>query len=384
MSAAAPIGVGLVGSGFMGRSHAIAMRTAQAVFGLERPLVPAVLADVDEATARRAGAALAIERTTGDWRSLVEDPAIDLVDITTPNLLHGPMAMAAIAAGKPVYCEKPLAPDAATACRMTLAAEAAGVQTFVGFNYLKNPLVQTARAMVEAGEIGEVWSFRGIHAEDYMADPAAPWTWRLDPKGGAGAVADLGSHIISLARYVVGPIAELSADLSTRVAERVTATGERRPVEVDDEARALVRFAGGATGTLEASWIATGRKMYLAFELTGSKGSILLNMERMNELRLYLRGGSAGREGYLEIPAGPAHPDYAPFCPAPGHQLGFNEIKAIEVKAIALALAGGPAFQPDFREAAMIQATVDTILRSARERRWVAVGEVLPEGFVAG
>lgn len=384
MSAAAPIRVGLVGSGFMGRSHAIAMRTAQAVFGLERPLVPAVLADVDEATARRAGAALAIERTTGDWRSLVEDPAIDLVDITTPNLLHEPMAMAAIAAKKPVYCEKPLAPDAATACRMALAAERAGVPTFVGFNYLKNPLVQMARAMVENGEIGEVWSFRGIHAEDYMTDPAAPWTWRLDPKGGAGAVADLGSHIISLARYVVGPIAELSADLSTRVAERVTATGERRPVEVDDEARALVRFAGGATGTLEASWIATGRKMYLAFELTGSKGSILLNMERMNELRLYLRGGSAGREGYLEIPAGPAHPDYAPFCPAPGHQLGFNEIKAIEVKAIALALAGGPAFQPDFREAAMIQATVDTILRSARERRWVAVGEVLPEGFAAG
>ncbi|HRY26232.1 MAG: Gfo/Idh/MocA family oxidoreductase [Geminicoccaceae bacterium] len=384
MSEPAPIRVGLIGSGFMGRSHAIAMRTAQAVFGLERPLVPTVLADVDAATAKHAGAALAIDRTTGDWRSLVDDAEIDLIDITTPNTLHEPMAMAAIGAGKPVYCEKPLAPDAATACRMALAAEAAGVPTFVGFNYLKNPLVQTARAMVESGEIGEVWGFRGIHAEDYMTDPAAPWTWRLDPRGGAGAVADLGSHIISLARHVVGPITDLSADLSTKIRERTTAAGERRPVQVDDEARALIRFAGGATGTLEASWLATGRKMYLAFELTGSKGSILLNMERMNELRLFVRGGVAGREGYVEIPAGPAHPDYAPFCPAPGHQLGFNEIKAIEVKAIALALAGGAAFQPDFREAAMIQATVDTILRSARERRWVAVDEVLPKGFVAG
>lgn len=383
MSQSSAIRVGLIGSGFMGRSHAIAMRTAQAVFGLERPLVPTMLADVDEATAARAGAALGIERTTGDWRAMIENADIDLVDITTPNLLHEPMAMAAIAAGKPVYCEKPLAPDAETACRMALAAEAAGVPTFVGFNYLKNPLVQTARAMVESGEIGEVWSFRGIHAEDYMTDPASPWTWRLDPKGGAGAVADLGSHIISLARHVVGPIAELSADISTRIKERATATGERRPVQVDDEARALVRFAGGATGTLEASWIATGRKMYLAFELTGSKGSILLNMERMNELRLFLRGGQPGREGFVEIPAGPAHPHYAPFCPAPGHQLGFNEIKAIEVKAIALALAGGPAFQPDFREAAMIQATVDAILRSARERRWVAVDELLAKDFVA-
>jgi hypothetical protein len=161
-------------------------------------------------------------------------------------------------------------------------------------------------------------------------------------------VADLGSHIVSLARYVVGDIVAVAADLSTKIGERSTAAGTRRPVEVDDEARALVRFANGATGTLEASWIATGRKMYLAFELTGSKGSICLDMERMNELKLFIRGGKAGREGYIEIPAGPAHPDYAPFCPAPGHQLGFNEIKAIEVKAIAEALAGGPTFAAGF------------------------------------
>jgi predicted dehydrogenase len=378
MTSGKPIRVGLIGSGFMGRSHAIAIRTASAVFGLDRPLILELLADVDAPAASRAGLALGISRTTGDWHALIEDHAVDLVDITTPNTWHEPMAMAAIAARKPVYCEKPLAPDAATAFRMAEAAEAAGVPTFVGFNYLKNPLTRTARELVESGEIGEVWGFRGIHAEDYMSDPAAPWTWRLDPKGGAGAVADLGSHIISLARYVVGDIEALCADLATKVGERSTAQGTRHKVEVDDDARALVRFANGATGTLEASWIATGRKMYLAFELTGSKGSICLNMERMNELRLFIRGGKAGREGYVEIPAGPAHPDYAPFCPAPGHQLGFNEIKAIEVKAIAEALSGGPAFQPDFREAAMVQATVDAILRSARERRWVEVKELVP------
>lgn len=373
-----PIHVGLIGSGFMGRSHAIAIRTAAAIFGLSRPLVLEMLADVDAPTASRAGLALGIARTTGDWRSLIADPAVDLVDITTPNTLHEPMAMAAIAAGKPVYCEKPLAPDAATAFRLADTAAAAGVPTFTGFNYLKNPLTRTAREIVESGEIGEVWSFRGIHAEDYMSDAAAPWTWRLDPRGGAGAVADLGSHIISMARYVVGEIAALSADLTTRVAERTDAAGVRRKVEVDDEAGAILRFANGATGTLEASWIATGRKMYLAFELTGSKGSICLNMERMNELRLFIAGGAPGRSGYVEIPAGPAHPDYAPFCPAPGHQLGFNEIKAIEIKAIAEALDGGPAFQPDFREAAMVQATVDAVLRSARERRWVEVAELIP------
>ena len=370
--------VGLIGSGFMGRSHAIAIRTAAAVFGLARPLVLELLADVDAPAASRAGLALGIGRTTGDWRALVADPSVDLVDITTPNVLHEPMAMAAIAAKKPVYCEKPLAPDAATAFRMAAAAEAAGVATFVGFNYLKNPLTRLAREIVASGEIGEVWGFRGVHAEDYMTDPAAAWTWRLDPRGGAGAVADLGSHIISLARFVVGEIDSLAADLSTKVTERMTSGGQRRAVEVDDEARALLRFANGATGTLEASWVATGRTMHLAFELTGSKGSICLDMERMNELRLFIRGGKPGREGYVEIPAGPTHPDYAPFCPAPGHQLGFNEIKAIEVKAIADALGGGPAFYPDFREAAMVQATVDAILRSARERRWVEVKELVP------
>ncbi|MEZ5859490.1 MAG: Gfo/Idh/MocA family oxidoreductase [Geminicoccaceae bacterium] len=345
--------------------------------------MPTVLADVDAATAKHAGAALAIDRTTGDWRSLVDDAEIDLIDITTPNTLHEPMAMAAIGAGKPVYCEKPLAPDAATACRMALAAEAAGVPTFVGFNYLKNPLVQTARAIVQGGEIGEVWSFRGIHAEDYMTDPAAPWTWRLDPRGGAGAVADLGSHIISLARHVVGPITDLSADLSTKIRERTTAAGERRPVQVDDEARALIRFAGGATGTLEASWLATGRKMYLAFELTGSKGSILLNMERMNELRLFVRGGVAGREGMSRSRPARRIPITRPL-PRTRAPARLQRDQGDRDQGIALALAGGAAFQPDFREAAMIQATVDTILRSARERRWVAVDEVLPKGFVAG
>ena len=378
MTGGAAVRVGLIGSGFMGRSHAIAIRTAAAVFGLERPLVLELLADADAATASRAGLALGIGRTTGDWRALIADPHVDLVDITTPNVLHESMAMSAVAAGKPVYCEKPLAPDAATAFRMAAAAETAGVPTFVGFNYLKNPLTRLAKQIVDSGEIGEVWGFRGIHAEDYMTDPAGPWTWRLDPQGGAGAVADLGSHIISMARFVVGDIDRLAADLSTRVAERPTLDGGRRQVEVDDEARVLIRFSSGASGTLEASWVATGRKMYLAFELTGSKGSILLNMERMNELKLHVRGATPGRDGYVEIPAGPAHPDYAPFCPAPGHQLGFNEIKAIEIKAIADALVGGPAFQPDFREAAMVQATVDAIVLSARERRWVEVAELVP------
>ncbi|MDX6750965.1 Gfo/Idh/MocA family oxidoreductase [Geminicoccaceae bacterium 1502E] len=371
------LAVGLIGSGFMGRSHALAWRAAPGVFELPLEPVVTVLADVSAELAEQAAARLRIERHTGDWEDLVRDPGIGLIDITAPNRLHKEMALAAIEAGKPVYCEKPLAPTAGEARLLADAAEKAGVPSFVGFNYLRNPMTALAREIVEAGEIGELWGFRGIHAEDYMSDPGEPWSWRFDAGGGGGAVTDLGSHIIAMARHVVGPLTQVCADTDTVITERPTSRGgaPSQPVEVDDQARALVRFEGGVRGTIEASWVATGRKMYLAFELTGSKGSILLNMERMNELRLFLKGGKAGREGYVEIPAGPQHPGYAPFCPAPGHQLGFNEIKAIEIRDIVLALAGGPAFQPDFREAWEIQRVVDAIKLSSEQRRWVEVEE---------
>jgi predicted dehydrogenase len=372
------LGVGLVGSGFMGRSHAHALRAAAGVFAL--PLAPSLelLADVNDEVARKAAAALGFARSTGDWKALVADPAVDLVDITAPNALHKPIALAAIEAGKPVYCEKPLAPNSLEAKQMVDAAERKGVVTAVGFNYLKNPMVALAREIVASGEIGEVVSFRGIHAEDYMTDPLSPFTWRLDPAGGHGVVADLGSHIISIARYVVGPIEALVGQLKTVTSKRPVGPGARemRAVEADDEARALLRFASGATGSIEASWVAAGRKMMLAFQVTGSKGTIAVDHERFNELQLYTTGQPRGREGFKTILAGPEHDSYKEFCPAPGHQLGFNDIKTIEVKALITALAGGAKFMPDFREAWEIQRVVDAIVQSAREGRWMDVAQV--------
>jgi predicted dehydrogenase len=367
--------IGLIGSGFMGRSHAHAFRAAEGVF--DTPLAPVLecLADIDEATAAAAAASMGFARSTGDWRSLVADDNIDLIAITTPTKLHSSMALAAIAAGKPVYCEKPLAPTAEQARQMAEAAEAAGVTTMVGFNYLKNPMVALAREIINSGEIGEIASFRGIHAEDYMSDPNAPYTWRLDPTGGLGVVTDLGSHIISIARFLLGDITAVTGQLVTVVKERPDGPGssQKRAVEVDDEARALLRFASGATGSIEASWIATGRKMTLAFEVTGSRGTLMVDHERYNELRLYTSDQKPGREGFKTILAGPAHDSYAEFCPAPGHQLGFNDIKTIEVKALINALAGGTPCGPDFREAWEIQRVVDSIAASARQGSWVEI-----------
>ena len=360
------IGIGLVGSGFMGRAHALAFRAAANTFALPAAPVLDLLADVDAAAASAAAARLGFARSTPDWRALVADPAIDLVCITTPNALHKPIALAALAAGKHVHCEKPLAPTAADAHEMAEAAEAAGVCTSVGFNYLRNPMLGFARDLLLSGELGAPVSFRGLHAEGYMASAEAPWTWRLDPAGGHGAVADLGSHILSVARFLMGEIVELSGQIATVVAERPSAAGPRR-IEVDDIARAHLLFTSGATGSIEASWVATGRTMSLTFELTCARGTIAFDQERLNELHVFREG----RTGFETILAGPQHPPYDAFCPAPGHQLGFNDLKTIEARDVIRGIAGEIVFQPDFAEAARIQAAVDAIVTSARTRAWV-------------
>ena len=197
-----------------------------------------------------------------------------MIDITTPNTLHREMALAAIAAGRHVYCEKPLAPTTAEALEMTRAAEKAGVVTQVGFNYLKNPMLTLAKRIIDAGDIGQIRTFRGVHAEDYMADDTSPWTWRLDPSGGGGALADIGSHILATARYLLGPITSVMAEVETVIAERPLASGraQTRRVQVAAIARLLVRFQGGASGSIEASWIASGRKMQHELRSTARKG----------------------------------------------------------------------------------------------------------------
>jgi len=369
------IGVGVIGTGFMGKAHAFAYRAAGGAFPEVARARLVAIADVDAGAAGRAATQYGFERGTADWRSLVADPAIQIVSITTPNSMHKEMALAAIAAGKHVHCEKPLAPTVADARLMMEAAESAGVFTQVGYNYIKNPLLKLAREMIAAGELGEITGFRGIHAEDYMADPEAPYSWRVDPSNGAGVIADLGSHIVGMARFLLGPITELLGDVETVVKTRPTAPGakERKAIEVDDAARMLVRFKRGCSGSIEASWIASGRKMQLGFELTGSRGSIAFTQERLNELLFFRTGADARHAGFVRIESGPAHAPYGNFCVAAGHQLGFNDLKTIEVADFLKAIAGGPKDLADFREAWEIQRVIDTAIRSSRERRWLAV-----------
>ena len=341
-----------------------------------------MIADVDEASAAKAAHQYGFARSSGNWKDMIADPKIDVISITTPNTLHKEMSLAAIAAGKHVHCEKPLSPALKDSLEMVEAAEKKGVHTQVGFNYIKNPLLKMARELLEAGEIGEITGFRGIHAEDYMHDPESPWTWRIDPSGGPGVVADLGSHIIGMARFLLGPIADVNADIRTVIKSRPVARGakERKDVLVDDVARILVNFDRGCGGTIEANWIATGRKMQLGFELYGSKGSLVFTQERFNELQLYRAGGEthahgvdARANGYVRIEAGPQHYPYGQFCIAGGHQLGFNDLKTIEMGEFLGGIGKGQKTGPDFREAYEIQKVVETAIESSKSRSWVKV-----------
>ena len=362
--------IGLIGTGFMGKTHVFGFAAAERVFDLPYELVLHSVADRTDELASAAAQALGFQNASSDWRSLIADPEIDVIDITAPNALHKEMALAALAAGKHVYCEKPLATTAADAAEMAVAAEVAGVCTQVGFNYLCNPLFALARDMIRDGELGEIRSYRGIHAEDYMADTDGLFTFRHDPAGG-GALADLGSHALATAEYLLGPIAKVQGDTITVISSRPDGKGGRRAVEVDDIGRAFLHFANGASGSLEASWVATGRKMQHDFEIYGTKGALVFTQERFNELNFYDGADKQGRRGFRRIEAGPDHAPYGLFCVAPGHQLGFNDLKAIEVAGFVDAIAGKRPEPFGFRSGQRIQELVEAIQRSAVEKRWV-------------
>jgi predicted dehydrogenase len=208
-----------------------------------------------------------------------------------------------------------------------------------------------------------------------MMDPNAPFSFRNEREGG-GVLMDLGSHIVSLARHLVGGVDEVSA-VSVTVHKSRPEGGERRRrrVEADDHAHFIARFANGALGSFTASWVTPGRKMQLDFELVGTRGSLVFTQERFNELQLYAAGGKPGRDGFRTILAGPDTPPYGNFCPAPGHQIGFNDLKTIEVAHLVAAIAGKEKASPDFREAYEVQRIIAAAIRSAAEREWVAIAD---------
>lgn len=368
------IGCGVIGTGYMGACHAQAL--ARVGHSFEPALRPELVAVADAAIAGAEAARdrFGFARATDDWRELLADPKIELVSIATPNVLHKEMALAALAAGKHVWCEKPLALTAADAKELAGAAASAGTTTLVGYNYLRSPAVAFARKLVEGGELGAVTQFRAIFDEDFMGPASFLFSWRCETAlAGTGALGDMGSHLVNLAHFLVGPIAEVSAGLATAISERRDAEGRLRQVENDDVSETLVRFANGALGHLGCSRIAWGRKNGLDFELYGRQGGLRFTQERFNEIQLFRPADRADDNGFRTILTGPPHPPFARFTPGWGHGIGFNDLKVIEAAHLLQAIADGTPAWPDFTEGWRVEAVIEAIARSAATRCWEPV-----------
>ncbi|MSO50348.1 MAG: Gfo/Idh/MocA family oxidoreductase [Acidobacteria bacterium] len=372
----APINVALIGYAFMGRAHSNAYRQTSAFFSPRRPARMKVICGRTTNEVERARQALGWEEGATDWREVVRRKDIDLVDVCTPGDSHAEIAIAAARAGKHVLCEKPLANSLKDAERMLAAVEKAGVAHMICHNYRRAPAVMLTRQLIREGALGEIRHYRGTYLQDWMSDPAAPFNWRLDrTKAGSGALGDIASHSIDLARFLVGEITEVSADLTTFVTTRPVAgkARTRAEVTVDDAAMALVHFANGATGTIEATRMANGRKNFNRFEINGRLGSVAFNLERMNELEVYFDNDPPHLRGFRTIMVTEqSHPFIGHWWP-PGHVIGYEHTFVHTVYDLLEAIADETVPTPNFSDGVENQRVLTTIERASKSRRWEEV-----------
>ncbi|MGY2082221.1 Gfo/Idh/MocA family protein [Blastococcus sp. SYSU DS0539] len=377
------LGVGLVGYAFMGAAHSHAWRTAPHFFDL--PLRPelTVLAGRDAAKVAEAAGKLGWSATETDWRRLIERDDVDLVDVCTPGDTHAEIAIAALEAGKHVLCEKPLANTVAEAEAMAEAAAKAaarGVRSMVGFTYRRVPAIGLARKLVADGRLGQIRHVRAQYLQDWIADPAAPMSWRLEKdKAGSGALGDIGAHVVDLTQHITGQVLTgVSATLETFVTERPlpTETGklggvggsETGQVTVDDAAVFLGRFSGGALGVFEATRFALGRKNGIRIEINGSAGSLAFDFEDMNVLQFFDGSEPAETAGFRRIiVTEPEHPYVGAWWPA-GHGLGYEHGFTHQVVDLITAIGAGEDPAPSFADGLQVQRVLDAVERSAADR----------------
>ena len=362
------LSVALVGTKFMGRAHSNAWRQASRFFKLPADIRMATICGRDRAETGRAAKALGWETGIDDWRTIMADPGIDIVDICTPNDLHADIAIAAARSGKAIVCEKPLARNATEARRMVDAVKRARVANMVCFNYRRVPAIALARRMIAAGEIGDrIYHFRARYAQDWIANENFPMVWRLQSKvAGSGALGDIGAHIIDLARFLVGEIARFSAINETFVKRRLTKNRQYARVDVDDAVSVIGKFKNGAMLNLEATRFAPGRKNQLSFEINGSRGSLAFDLEKMNLLRFYDARDPEQARGFRDIiVTEPNHPYIKNWWPA-GHVIGYEHSFVHSIADFVDALVTRRRIQPDFADGMKTQRVLDLIQRVAR------------------
>ena len=366
------LNIALIGYGFMGRAHSNAWRQVRTFFDVPYEPVLKVICGRDEAKVSKVAHSFGWEEYSTSWEDIVSRDDIQIVDICSPGDTHLPIALAAAAAGKIILCEKPLANSLSEAKEMLTAAKANKCLHMICHNYRRAPAVALAKELITKGRIGTINHYRGTYLQDWLVDPKFPHVWRLEKaKAGSGALGDLLSHSIDLSRYLVGEITEVSALLKTFIGERSTSQTEVSAVEVDDAALSLVRFANGAVGSIEASRFATGRKNQNRFEINGSRGSIVFNLERMNELELYVEEGAESGFRTVQV-TGKTHPYMEGWWP-PGHIIGYEHTFTHTVLELLRAIKEDRLPSPSFEDGVRNQAVMDAVERASASRRWEEV-----------
>ncbi|MFB9122555.1 Gfo/Idh/MocA family protein [Paraburkholderia dipogonis] len=376
------LNVALVGTGFMGKAHSIATAVVPILFGSPVEIERKVIVDIDEELARDAAKQYGFAEYATDWREVVSRPDIDIVDICTPNDTHAPIAIAAAKAGKHVMCEKPMAMTVEDAEAMYAAAKETGVVTMVSYNYRHTPALQMAKRLIEEGRIGQILTFRGYYLQDWGADPSTPLSWRFNKaKAGSGTLGDIGTHVIDAARLLVGEFVEVNSIVKTFIDERPLPAGrffgpageassEKGKVDVDDMAMTMIKFAGGATGSIEVTRNAWGHHNQLGFEIHGTKGSIAFDYQRLNELRVAFADDPKDAFGFRTIYSGPHQPFGDKLWPVAGMGQGYIDIKSIEWYNFLKAIAENKAASPNFADGVQIERIADAILVSGSSQGW--------------
>ena len=378
------LNVGMVGYKFMGRAHSNAWLKADKFFDLKARPVMKMICGRDKAGVADAAHRWGWDQFTTDWRHVVNDPTIDIVDITTPNDTHAEIAIAAAKAGKAILCEKPLALDVAEAREMVAVVKRAGVTNMICHNYRRIPALVLAQKMINAGDLGQIYHYRARYAQDWIVDPSFPLVWRLQSKiAGSGAHGDINAHIIDIGRFLIGEFAEVCGQMETFIKERplpaaqggLSATGSKKlgKVTVDDAVSFIGRFKNGALANLEATRFALGRKNGIQIEINGSKGSLLFDLEDLNRLQYYNDADPADRKGFRDIlvtEGGGVHPYINAWWP-PGHIIGYEHTFIHTIADFVNAVADKRPVKPDFQDGLANQLVLAAVEKSAKTHRWV-------------